>query len=215
MRSRTGVAIGVFLILAGVLVFLQNLGVLAAGAEAMVGALFGLLFAAGGIIFLLVFLGNRESWWALIPGFTLLGLGLLVLVGAFAPGLAGGWLGGVFLGMIGLSFLIVFLVKPDNWWAIIPGGTLLTLAVIATLAQTLGGLNSGGVFFLGMALTFGLVYLAIPAHEGRSWALIPAGIMAIMGLGLLAAAVELVRFVWPLALLAAGCYLLLRALRRA
>ena len=108
-------------------------------------------------------------------------------------GVVGAWVGAMFLGMIGLAFWIVYLTNHDHWWAIIPGGVMLTLAAVSAVAPFAGGFATGGLFFLGMGLTFALVGV-IPTPQGRmTWAFIPAAVMGIMGL-LVIAAVILARF---------------------
>ena len=37
----------------------------------------------------------------------------------------------MFLGTIGLSFWVIYLTRRDFWWAVIPGGALMTLALVA------------------------------------------------------------------------------------
>ena len=70
-NSRTGaLAVGALLVAFGVLFLLQNFG-LFGGAEDLV---FLVLFGAGGLAFLYVFATNQQQWWAVIPGFVLLGL---------------------------------------------------------------------------------------------------------------------------------------------
>jgi hypothetical protein len=98
------------------------------------------------------------------------------------PGGTGEWGGSILLGGIALSFLLIYLVNRENWWAIIPGGVLLTLALIISLGSFLGGFEVGGLFFLGIGLTFALVAV-IPNPQGSmAWAWIPAGILTVMGL---------------------------------
>lgn len=114
----------------GVLALLQTLGV------SVVGWVWGVLFAAGGLLFLGVYQQDNTRWWALIPGFTLLGLGALLL---FEPLLQGSTEGALFLAAIGAGFLATYLVRRSNWWALIPAGTLLTLALVAWQGDRGGG----------------------------------------------------------------------------
>ena len=62
--------------------------------------------------------------------------------------------------------------------------------------------------------TFALVYyLPLPAGN-TSWALIPAGILAVIGAMLLASATAWANLVWPILLIAAGVFILLRNARK-
>ena len=59
---------GILLIIAGILLLLQNLGVF----EVVVALVWALVFAAGGLVFLYLFMTERTRyWWAVIPGLGL------------------------------------------------------------------------------------------------------------------------------------------------
>jgi hypothetical protein len=203
-NPKVSVGIAIVLILAGIVFLLGNFGVLGP-----LGALvWGVLFAAAGLVFLWVFASNPERWWAIIPGFTLLGLAAQV---AFSEVL--GPLGGtLFLGAIGLSFWVIYLFRRELWWAVIPGGVLITLAIVAGIGEVVPGEATGGIFFLGMAATFLLVYLLPNPEKRMTWALIPAGVLGLMGVLLLAFTQSMVRIIGPLALIVAGGVLVARAL---
>ena len=199
--------VGTVIVLAGVLYLLQNLGVI----RGALPLLWSLLFAASGLLFLMLFFGQRANWWALIPGMTLLGLGTLIGWTEFGPRSAEDLGASLFLGFIAASFWLIFFTDRQRWWAIIPGGVLATTALmvgVETVARA--PLDMGGVFFLGIGLTFALV-AAVPTPEGRmKWAVIPAVILLGMGLLILAASVRWLNFLWPGLLILLGLYLLLR-----
>ena len=199
---------GSLLILGGVLFLLQNLGILVMG-----NVFWVVLFGLGSLFFLSFFIQNRANWWALIPGLTLLSITLLFALDWFIPAFDESWGGSIVLGGIGLSFFLIYLVERTNWWAIIPGGVLLTLAATVGLEQFFPGLETVGIFFLGMGLTFGLV-ATLPNPQGEMrWAWIPAGILLLMGMIFMAAAGELLMYLWPVALIFAGIFLLFRSFR--
>jgi hypothetical protein len=204
----------------GVVILLSNLGLLPPGLTSnnWVGvALFAIL--GGG--FLAAFLGSpRGAWWAAIPSFTLLGLAFLV--GDFWPASSStsNWLGpAVFLGSIGLSFLLILLVRPDQWWAIFPAGALMTVAGVVITSGLLqgapgAGFASGGVLFLGLALTFVLVFLRPVDGTRMTWALWPAGLLGLVGVLLMLGFSSFINYLWALALIVVGALLLLRGIRR-
>ena len=199
---------GIVLVLAGVLFLLQNLGYVP-----LTGYVWSLVFALMGAIFIGVFLRERTSWWAIIPGLTLLGIAVVIALSLMMPNQVGAWIGAVFLGMIGLSFWIVYFVNRAFWWAIIPGGVLLTLALVAGGSPIFGGFAMGGLFFIGLGLTFGLVGM-VPTPDGQmKWAFIPAGILLLMGLLIAASATSLANYVWPLLIIGAGVFLVWRTVR--
>lgn len=209
MKSgRAYLGVGALLIVLGLLFLLQNFGVFG-GLENVIWLV---LFGAGGLAFLWVFLSNQAQWWAIIPGFTLLGIALLI---GFGERL-GTWGGALFLGAIGLSFWVIYLLHREHWWAIIPGGALATLALVAGLSDVMPneGMAIGGILFLGFALTFLLVYLA-PTPQGRmKWALIPAGILGVMGVLMMLSLGGFVNYVLALGLIVAGGVLVARVLMR-
>lgn len=209
-RPGLRVVLALLLIGAGIVFLLNSLELVEIGA-----LLWAAILAIGGLIFLYVYYGDREQWWALIPGLVLLSLGVLLGVGELLPGLEGGWMGALFLGGLGLAFWAIFLVRREFWWAVIPGGVLWSVALVSGLSTTLPGEVSGGVLFLGMGLTFALLSV-LPTPEGRMrWALIPAAVMLILALITFAAAGgALLVYLWPAALILAGLYLLARAFFR-
>lgn len=198
---------GSFLILAGLLFLLQNVFNLPLG-----GLFWAALLALGGLVFISVYLNNRLHWWALIPGFTLLGVAATVFVNNFFP-LLDDISGGLFvLGGIGLAFAAIYLADRRNWWAIIPAGVMFTLAAISVLDQLLVGFDSGGLLFLGLALTFVLVAI-LPNPQGQmTWAWYPAVVLAVIGLIIAVASQNLFRYFWPLILILGGLVLIFRTL---
>jgi hypothetical protein len=160
--------------------------------------------------FLLVFLTNRALWWAIIPGVTLIGLAALIALDQLLPTVGEVAGGALFLGAMGLSFWVIYLTNREHWWAVIPGGVLFTLALVAGLSSVFDGLETGGILFLGLGLTFGLLSV-VPTPQGQmKWALIPAAVLSVMGLLVLGAAVSLIGYIWPMALILIGLFLLLR-----
>jgi hypothetical protein len=224
MKNTTRyIVLGIVLIALGALILLQNLGVLnladllpyitIESGDVLGATLTALLFAAVGLIFLVVFVVNvHRNWWAVIPGFTLMGLAALIAFGS-RMGEAGA---GMFLGAIGLSFLVIYLVRREFWWAIIPAGVLITLAVMVPVISAFPGAPMLGpaLLFFGLGLTFLLVYLLPSEDERRTWALYPAGVLAVIGVLLLLSLSNLINILWAAALIVGGGYLVLRAVRQ-
>lgn len=179
--ANASIIAGIVLMALGVLLLLDRLGIMDSGAFVAPVA-----FAAVGVLFLSLFIRRREFWWAAIPGSVFLGLAAVIT----ATQLTGGAWGAALLFLfMGAGFAAVFLREPGNWWALIPSGVMFTLAVIVALPQELQGTPTAAVLFLGLAATFGVLSL-IPVrideaaeHPDRmKWPLIPAGILAVMGL---------------------------------
>ncbi|HNT23967.1 MAG TPA: hypothetical protein PKM21_06370 [Anaerolineales bacterium] len=199
---------GLMLILAGVLFLLQNLNVFQGGE-----LFWGIAMAVVGVLFLGVFFGNRSQWWALIPGVILTALALLLVLTVLVPGFNDNLAGVIVLGGIGLAFFLVYLASRAQWWAIIPGGVLVTLAVVAGLEDKVAGLDTGGIFFIGLGLTFALVAI-LPNPVGKMrWAWIPAAALLLIGILTMAASEKILNYIWPVAVLLGGIYLVWMALR--
>jgi len=200
---------GALLILAGLVFLLQNIIGFAIG-----GIFWGVLFGICGLVFLSVYIGNRQHWWALIPGFVLLGIGFTIAVSSIFPQLGEVVGGPVILGGIALGFLTVYLANRVNWWALIPAGVMFTLAIVAGLDKFISGEGVGGIFFLGLGLTFAVIAL-LPTPQGQmKWAWIPAGVLVFMGMVVFAAAENIFNFLWPIALILVGVFFVFRALIR-
>ncbi|KPL07774.1 hypothetical protein AMJ86_02905 [bacterium SM23_57] len=171
----------------------------------------GLLFGVSGCVFLYAFWSNRAQWWTLIPGLGLISLAVLIVLDALLPG--ADWLGAIFLAGIGLSFWLIYAINTENWWAVIPGGVLVTLAIVAGIDPFVEGDIGGGIFMFGLGLTFGLLGV-LPIQDGRmKWAFIPAVVLIIIGFFLISPLLPYVNYIWPLALIILGGYFIIRNLR--
>jgi hypothetical protein len=189
--ERRWIAIG--LIAVGVLALLSTLG-----APAAATTFFGFtLFTVVGVLVLLLARRTGNDW-VLAAAFPAFGLALAVL-------LPGGWGGGMFLASIGAGFLSLYLTDRERWWALIPMGALFTLSVIAGGGPAVQGGRAGVVLFVGLALTFGLLW-RLPGRP-QPWAVYPAA-----ALGVLALVVWTMIGDWllPVILIVVGVALLLR-----
>jgi len=199
---------GVLLIGFGILFFLQTLGVTQALGS---GFLWGVLFGAAGLLFLYAFLRDREQWWAIFPAMPMLGIAALMLLDAVAPAVSAVIGGALFLGLVSLGFWMVYYVRRDFWWAIIPGGAVATTAVIALLANVVPAAETTALMLLGVGLTFLVLYF-LPEGRGRQpWAIIPGGILIIIAALTGIAFGTMARFFWPLVFILGGLFLVLRS----
>jgi len=199
-RINFRILIGGALILLGVLMLLERLGIFRGATDIF----WSVIFLAGGVYFLYRFaLDMHGEWWAVIPGLALIGVGAAVV-------LPGQWSGISFLGFLGISFLAIYLSNRQRWWALIPGGVLITLGIVAALTDIYGARETGGIFFLGLGLTF----LLVAVLTSMQWAYIPGVILLLMGavLGYTSMAGEL-NYVWPAALILMGLLLIFQFVR--
>jgi hypothetical protein len=168
------------LILAGTLLLLFNLDLLAAYEPTAQIVLAGLL-GAGGLGFLLATIGRRAQWWRLMPGWTLLALAAMTLL-ATQPDVPRPLIAALLFVGLALAFAHVYLVaRGEHWWAIIPGGFMLILAGVISLSIFTARLETlGAVLFVGMGLVFALVYLL--GGQRHWWAVIPGMVLVLFGL---------------------------------
>jgi hypothetical protein len=200
---------GAILIALGAFFLLQVTGIFGV----LSGLFWSLAFAAAGSVFLYVFLtGLHTRWWAAIPGFTLLGLAATVFYDRFAPPFFADIGGAVFLAAIGAGFIAIFFTNRNQWWAMIPGGALLSVAGVVVVSNSgLNFFNPGSVLFIGLGLTFGLLGLmSTYLNTNLRWAYIPAAVLLIMGVLIFTPFVGSLAWLWPLALIGVGAYLVLR-----
>ncbi len=201
------IVLGAGLMLFGALLFLEQIGLL----HGVSNIFWGAVLLLAGLLFLYIFANNTANWWALIPAFGLLGLGLDTLLPAFL----GNFNGGFFLGGLGLSFFAIYWTNRSHWWGIIPGGVLLTLGLLAGFEAFGSAEASGGLFFLGLGLTFLLVAILPNPYTRMNWAYIPAAVLLVMGGLLLGQVTEgLIAYIWPVGLILAGLLVLLGLYRQ-
>lgn len=202
------VIVGFLLIFAGVIFLLENLGIIYLG-----NLFWGVLLGAAGIAFVVYFLRHITRWWALIPGIILLTIGSQQIIYTFAPEILDQYGGVYLLTGFALSFFAVYIAAPYNWWAIIPGGILLTVAGITLFDELVSepGVDIGGGFFLGLGFTFLLVFLLPGASRSRNtWAIFPALALLLVGVLILTSAGEIINYIWPMIIIIMGLVLIVR-----
>jgi hypothetical protein len=193
--------IGGVLILGGILMLLDRVGILH-GATGIFWAGILAIFAA---LFLYVFFTDRNRWWAAIPGFALAGMSASSLLLDRL-----GWGGLAFLGGLGAGFWAIYIQERQRWWAIIPGGVLVTLGLSSALSEAFNVLDTGGVFFVGLGLTF----LLVAVLAKMKWAYIPAAVLLLLGFVLGTPFSGIFQYVWIVVLLGAGVVMVVSALRQ-
>jgi hypothetical protein len=190
MTLKNNNLLGLILIAVGALAILGNIGIF--------GGLSTMLFAAGmglgGVYLIRQYLRQKQSLWTSIVGFTLLGLALASLTGAMS--------GFYFFAMIGAGFITIYRKEPKQWWAVIPGGVLWTLATVAGSEAMFPRWDAAPLFFAGLATIFGYLYT-----HGKSWAIFPAAALAIVAFLNLSFSGG---WIVPTLLIAAGIYVINR-----
>lgn len=115
-------------------------------------------------------------------GSLLVIFGLLVLLENFGVFSLGGIVATLLLSVAGVFFIGLYVERRDRWWFLIPGITLLCIAIIILASQffpRLADAWSGLIILSGIGASFLAVYLT---DRQQWWAIIPAGVMITLGL---------------------------------
>lgn len=170
MRLGLRRAFGIFILAIGLLLLLQSRGIIVGDFNNIVWAV---LLGMTGAFFTARFVSNREHWWWLVPGISLIGLAIGNLA-ELIPNV-GALLSGFFATAgIGFAFILIYLNNRINWWALIPGGVLVSMGAVTIFQElNLPGFDPSAVFFMGIGLTF-LIMFVLPTPYGRlTWAILP------------------------------------------
>jgi hypothetical protein len=208
-RINVRIIVGALLIGAGILFLLQTFNIL----PNAWGIIWTIVLLVGSGIFFYSYYSDQRQWWALIPGMALLGLAGTIFVDAYIPFIS--YLSSAFfLAGVGLGFWAIYLTNREFWWAIIPGGVLITLGFVTIVEDLVASEAEGGIFFIGLALTFLLIALFAKPKENFWWAYIPTGVLLFIGAFQLGPLQTIFNYIWPIALIIFGGILLLRNFRK-
>lgn len=180
-RQRSLFAWAALLIGLGVVLLLFNLDVLERY-EPMAQYIVAGVLAVGGFSTLVSYFWRRDQWWRLMPGWTLLALAAMVMM-SLDDSIPRPYIAAALFVGLALAFgNLYFVNRTEHWWAIIPGGFMLVLAVVIALATTITRLETlGAILFVGMGGVFALVYL-LAGKRRHWWALIPCGVLLLFGI---------------------------------
>lgn len=162
-----------------------------------------------GLPFLIVFLNNRtENWWALIPAYVMFAIAAMIFLIGIGL-LDDSWIAFYVLSSIGLPFLLVYALNRENWWALIPAYVMFVIGAMVVLIETrvLLDLAIPAYIMFAIAIPFIFVYLT---NRSQWWALIPGGIMTVMGVAFFAGT-DLAAYVIPATLILTGILVLFRS----
>ncbi len=97
-------------------------------------ALYAILAVA--LPFLVVFVRDRSQWWALIPAYVLIAVGIMVVLieqGVLEDELPAAYI----MLVVAAPFFAIYIRNPKQWWPLIPGGILAVLGLFFLLAENL------------------------------------------------------------------------------
>ncbi len=206
VKNNWRILLGGLLVLIGAAALLDSFNIIPFG-----GLLWGGLFALGGLAFLVFFIQNRASWWAIIPGVILLGLSTVILISSLFPKFEGSIGGFIFLAAISVAFWLVYGTNNQFWWAIIPAGVMASLA-FTVLVDEFTRFDGGVIFLLGLSGTFALLSILPGLGGNRRWPLIPAGVLFLVSILAFGLESSLSSVVWAVLLIGLGVFLVVRSL---
>jgi len=182
--NRTGLFWGLLLIGAGALALGQQLGYIKQFSDPQ---LWIWIFALISIVAVIEYaLSGWKEWGWLFPAGVFGGVALTITLGINEVNSAV-VASPIFFGLL-IPFAAAYLTdRTRNWWALIPGGVMLFLALTMLLVDNAGGEWVGAMFLLMFALAFLVVYLT---NRARTWALLVAYIFAVLSIAPTLAAFE-------------------------
>jgi len=200
---------------------LAAIALIAAVADCIQGELVGtLVLLLIALPFLFVYLRNRTRRWALIVFGV---LAVISLIPALSAGVNQDFVGSAVMFLFAAAFFVVFFTNKQRWWALIPAGIFATIGVVTLLTpasmvellggEPLAGQVSGAVFFLGVGLTFLVLWLR-RAVAPTAWAIYPAAVLGALALIILVVGQAGNEIVFPVLLIAGGALILYLAYRK-
>jgi hypothetical protein len=166
---------------------------------------------SSGLVALVVYLSDRSDGWLLLTAYILLVIAGLVTLTTFNL-LADELVAVYVLLAIALPFLCVFLRDRSQWWALIPAYVLLAVALMNWLMEAgiLSDLLVPGYVMFAVAIPFFVVY---GRNTKQWWALIPAGILTIIGIVFFISETA-VQYIGAVLLVVTGVWILVRVFTR-
>jgi hypothetical protein len=125
------------------------------------------VLAGIGVPFLVVYLLNRQNWWALIPAYVMFVIGLMV--GLIDAGVLRDTIipAYVFLS-IALPFFVVYIADTSQWWPLIPGGIMGLMGVIFLMTGEFFAYVVPILIILAGALILGRQVIRRPSSDAGS-----------------------------------------------
>ncbi|MDH5507542.1 MAG: hypothetical protein OEZ02_10005 [Anaerolineae bacterium] len=205
--------LGTLLIISGGLLLLQKFNYL----QGNFGNIFlALSFGFTGYIFFRFYITHRSQWWSMLISLIMFSLAITNILSLIQPDLSNLYNLSVSYFVVGLGFLLIYISNRLHWWAVIPSGLLFTLGAISLVENSPPpGIETGGVLFLGLGITF-LLLSFLPTPYGRvRWALYPALPLLLIGTFLtFEQTSSYLDYTWPAIIILAGLYFLWGAFRR-
>jgi hypothetical protein len=206
-RNRLWWAAG--LVISGLLLLIWNFELLTPY-EPWTQVLLAIMLLAVSVGFFSGYLGGQQ-WWRYIPAWIMAALTAMALLDIWPAAAAEAIAALLFVGMAAAFIHIYLLQRQEHWWALLPAGFTLVIALlVAVSALTQRITILGALLFGGMGAVFFVLY-ALSHSTQRWWALIPGGVLTLFSLVILTTQPEDERSYlrwWPVLLVAAGLVVL-------
>jgi len=179
--NRSNLFWGILLIGAGGLALARQLGYMNQFSDSVWIWIFAFVSL---MAFISYALSGWRHWGWLFPAGVFGGLAVTVALATNGVGTAA--VGSpLFIGLL-IPFAVAYLTnRTSNWWALIPGGIMLFLALVTLVVDTAGGEWVGALFLLLIGITFLAIYLN---NRTRTWALIVAYVFGVLSIAPMLAA---------------------------
>lgn len=211
-KNGTRIWLGIGLIVVGLLILMDEFRWIYFRDELIIAVVFALIGVA-----LLTSYSRDKMVWKLIVGLIGLFVGSVIFLESTRI-VSDDYTGMLVLWLLAAAFLVVYLRNRKHWWAVIPGGILLTIGATVGLEETFWRLRyyTDSFFFLGIALTFGYLFFIRNSENKLGWAIWPAGAGALIGAMTLLDEwfyyIDFEDYIAPAALILIGLYLIGRNL---
>lgn len=173
--KRSSLFWGILLVGGGVVALAQQLGYLDQFPDSAWMWIFALVSVVAFISYLTS--GLKEWGWLFPAG--IFG-GLAVTIALATNNVDNAAVGSpLFFGLLLPFAAAYFTDRTKNWWALIPGGVMLFLALVTLLVDNVGGEWVGSLFLFLIGLSFLVVYLN---NRTRTWALLVAYIFGVLSI---------------------------------
>lgn len=201
---KQGLVLGGLLIVFGVLALIENFTDFSIWIWVAV-------LVIGGLAVYAIYATDREEKWILIISYAMLAVaGLLILLELGV--LQDAFVATYVLLAIALPFFLAYFFNRENWGLLIPAYVLTVIALMVPLIEigVLSDFIIPAYVMFAIAIPFFVVYLR---NSSNWWALIPAGILSVIGASFLIAEAA-VEYVFAAALIVAGILIVFRQFTR-
>lgn len=195
---------GVFLVVLG--------GVLLLGSFVDLGLWLWVIFLTFfGLAFYAYYAMERTQKWLLIPSYILLAIAAMLALIKLDV-LRGDVVALFVFAAIAIPFLYAYFRNRRAWWYLIPAYVMIALFGLIGLDSLGAFMGDTEVSYIMFAIALPFLYVYV-RNTKNWWALIPGGIMALIGLAFLFTA-ELGRFIGPALIILIGAWILFRGVTR-